>query len=134
MQARDDDGGRIRVAPAATRPPLEIDLHRTRSGVAVVVVRGAIAGPAVGEFERRLGEVVRGQEIGPRVVLDLSGLTSIATDGLDVLLDTQERLAARDGALELLDPPSSVVLLLHDASHASGLDPDPGPSGGRDRS
>ena len=134
VQARDDDGGRIRVAPAATRPPLEIDLHRTRSGVAVVVVRGAIAGPAVGEFERRLGEVVRGQEIGPRVVLDLSGLTSIATDGLDVLLDTQERLAARDGALELLDPPSSVVLLLHDASHASGLDPDPGASGGRDRS
>lgn len=105
-----------------THPPptpggrLEVEAHRPRSGVIVLLVRGDLVAETAATLERRLSETVASQPHGPRVAVDLSGVTTITAPGLDVLLEAQEWLGAVGGRLELLAPSSPVILLLHDAA------------------
>jgi Anti-anti-sigma regulatory factor (antagonist of anti-sigma factor) len=100
-------------APSLAR--LDVDVHRPRLGVTLVVVRGEVDGDTAPEFGRRLQAAVDGR--AERVVLDLSGLTRLAPEGLEALLDVQNLLSARNAVPELLDPSPSVVLLLHDVAN-----------------
>ncbi len=57
----------------------------------------------------------------PRVVVDLSAVTSLDGTGLDCLLRAQARLEATNGRLDLLDRSSAVVMLLHGALRDTGV-------------
>lgn len=81
---------------------------------AAVVVTGDVDADTAADLERRLHEAVPDGR-APRLVVDLAGVPSLSSAGLDVLLRVQERLQARGGRLELRDPSAAVVLLVHEA-------------------
>jgi anti-anti-sigma factor len=105
------------LRPAATSGVrLDVEAHRPRSGVVVLLVSGDLVAETAATLQRRLSETLARGSRGRRVAVDLSGVTTITAAGLDVLLDAQERLDAEGGRLELLAPSSPVILLLHDAA------------------
>lgn len=83
---------------------------------AVVRVAGRLDARAAPTLARELAAAIPPPRRGPpRLVIDLSGVTYIDADGLQVLLDAQDRLAGQAGELELLSPTPGIVGLLHEA-------------------
>lgn len=98
-----------------------------RSGTrAVVRIAGRLDARAAPTLARELAAATRSPRGRPsRLAIDLSGVTYIDGDGLQVLLDAQDRLTADSGDLELLAPTAAVVGLLHEA-HIHGTAVRPG--------
>ena len=85
----------------------ELDLSTTSQGsCAVVRVEGEIDLDSAGELSE--AALAAMQEIGPRVVLDLSGVTFMDSTGLKVLLAVHKRAELAGGRLVLAAPTRSV--------------------------
>ena len=111
---------RPRNTPAVSLPvPLAapgIDVHRLLSGVLLIEVRGPVDAVTGADLHRRLGAAaLAAQSEPPRLLLDLSGVTYLDRDGLDAVLQLQERWYNASGTVELVAPSPSVVRLLHEA-------------------
>jgi anti-anti-sigma factor len=109
------------VAPERAHAPpgadgLAVEVHRPRSGVLLLQVRGGLAAHSGPVLERHLADLLDAAGRGRRVLVDLAGVTTVTAAGLDVLLGLQERLAAVGARLELLAPSAPVLLLLHRAA------------------
>jgi anti-anti-sigma factor len=85
----------------------ELDLTTTSQGVcAVVRVEGEIDLDSAGELSE--AALAAMQEIGPSLVLDLSGVTFMDSTGLKVLLAVHKRAELAGGRLVLAAPTRSV--------------------------
>ena len=85
----------------------ELEVSTTSLGLwAVVRVDGEIDLDSAGELSE--AALAAMQEIGPRVVLDLSGVTFMDSTGLKVLLAVHKRAELAGGRLVLAGPTRSV--------------------------
>ena len=85
----------------------ELDLSIDRDGpCAVVSVGGEIDPGTANELSEAALEAI--QEIGPTLVLDLSGVTFMDSTGLKVLLSVHQRAQLAGGRLVLAAPPRPV--------------------------
>jgi anti-sigma B factor antagonist len=85
----------------------ELDLSTTSQGLcAVVRVEGEIDLDSAGELSE--AALAAMQEIGPSLVLDLSGVTFMDSTGLKVLLAVHKRAELAGGRLVLAAPTRSV--------------------------
>jgi anti-anti-sigma factor len=85
----------------------ELDLSTTSEGVcAVVRVEGEIDLDSAGELSEAAISAM--QEIGPSIVLDMSGVTFMDSTGLKVLLAVHKRAELAGGRLVLAAPTRSV--------------------------
>jgi anti-sigma B factor antagonist len=85
----------------------ELDLTTTSQGLcAVVRVEGEIDLDSAGELSE--AALAAMQEIGPSLVLDLSGVTFMDSTGLKVLLAVHKRAELAGGRLVLAAPTRSV--------------------------
>lgn len=83
-------------------------MTRRRHGELVVVsLAGEVDVDNVSRVRACLDEAV--DKGGPRLVVDLSGLTFIDTTGLGVLVRQLARLRARDGSMALVAPDGQVL-------------------------
>jgi anti-sigma B factor antagonist len=95
----------------------ELALSTTREGpCAVVSVGGEIDPGTAGELSAAALKAM--QEIGPSLVLDLSGVTFMDSTGLKVLLAVHQRAQLAGGGLVLAGPPRSVQRVVN----ITGLD------------
>jgi anti-sigma B factor antagonist len=93
------------VAEPATQEPepagaLGLDITRPHPGTAVLAVRGELDTLTAPELEIALRELLDGSEA--RSVVDLSGVTFLASSGLAVLIKAAHRAEAGDRALHLV--------------------------------
>jgi anti-anti-sigma factor len=85
----------------------ELDLSTTSRGLcAVVRVEGEIDLDSAGDLSE--AALAAMQEIGPSIVLDLSGVTFMDSTGLKVLLAVHKRAELAGGRLVLAGPTRSV--------------------------
>jgi anti-anti-sigma factor len=105
------------LVPSVSRhDPLVVQATHLASGMVLVNVSGGIDTGTAFELHRQLLEAIRScLAQPPRVLLDLSGVTSLDHAGLDALLALQDRVRAASGSVELMAPSPSVVRLLHEA-------------------
>ncbi|MDA0636288.1 STAS domain-containing protein [Nonomuraea sp. MCN248] len=83
-------------------------MTRCRHGERTVVsLAGEVDADNVSEVRACLAEAVR--TYGPRLVVDLSGLTFIDTTGLGVLVRQLAALRERDGTMALVAPDGQVL-------------------------
>jgi anti-sigma B factor antagonist len=86
-----------------------LEVTRRRHGELVVVsLAGEVDLDNASRVRRCLGEAVESH--GPRLVVDLTGLTFIDTTGLGVLVRQLAELRARDGTMALVAPADGQVL------------------------
>jgi anti-sigma B factor antagonist len=81
-----------------------------RPGCAVVSVSGALDVTTEGEFRERLTSVLAHGV--PRLLVDLSGVTFMASAGLGVLTGLHHAMASEGGKLVLASPPEVVTRVL----------------------
>ena len=81
-------------------------LSRKESGGTVVALAGRLDAVTTPEYERRIGELLAGDET--RLVLDLERLDYISSAGLRGLLLTAKLLQARAGQLRFANVTGSV--------------------------
>ncbi|WP_138180320.1 STAS domain-containing protein [Nakamurella multipartita] len=75
---------------------------------------GSVTATDVRVMEFRFAQAI-GSDSGPMwVMLDLNGVTLIDRAGLDVLLDVRQRIVDGGGRMELVDPSTAVVAMLHE--------------------
>ncbi|TDC98711.1 anti-sigma factor antagonist [Nonomuraea deserti] len=85
-----------------------LEMTRRRHGDLVVVsLAGEVDVDNVSEVRKCLDEAVA--EHGPRLVVDLTGLSFIDTTGLGVLVRVLATLRDRDGTMALVAPPGQVL-------------------------
>jgi anti-anti-sigma factor len=108
------------------KPGLTISENRTGS-VLVFKVGGYLDGHTAVELERKLGEVLKSGQF--RLVMDLAGLSYIASAGVGVLINIQHQAKKAGGGLHLVNPSPSVreifsilglqaILAIHDSLDA----------------
>lgn len=99
----------------------------TAGTVQILRVGGYLDGHTAIELERKLGEVMKAGN--RRLVMDLSGLTYIASAGVGVLINIQHQAKKGGGGLQLVNPSPSVreifsilglqtILAIHDSLDA----------------
>ena len=105
-----DECGPLRPGPPSQQSPLDVVLTGPRPGVAVLGVAGEVDLATAPRLEAAI-ELAFDPPV-PRVVLDLSGVTFLASRGLAVLLDAHRRAAEHDVRLEVVvgGPPVRRVL------------------------
>ncbi|NRQ36202.1 STAS domain-containing protein [Nonomuraea sp. NN258] len=85
-----------------------LEMTRRRHGELVVVsLRGEVDVDNVSDVRRCLDEAVAAH--GPRLVVDMTGLTFIDTTGLGVLVRLLATLRDRDGTMALVAPDGQVL-------------------------
>jgi len=88
--------------------------HRT-DGATSIHVAGSIDQRTAPLLERYLINATHTcQVVPPHVTLDLTQVVHLDQTGMDTILDTQLVLQNASGEMDLLDPPASVVRLLHE--------------------
>ncbi|MFE6485407.1 STAS domain-containing protein [Streptomyces sp. NPDC057757] len=96
----------------ADRPESLFVQHSLVDGVRVVIVRGAIDHTVKGVlYEALLPE--DGAVAPVRIVVDFSGVTFMDSSGINVLLDTHQRVSPAQGWLRIAGAQESVVRVLH---------------------
>jgi anti-sigma B factor antagonist len=92
--------------PSEARPPrsaggaLGVEISEPRPGVAVLAVRGELDTLTAPELDTALRELVAGPAATP--VVDLSGVTFLASSGLAVLIQAAQRAEDRGRAVHLV--------------------------------
>jgi anti-sigma B factor antagonist len=89
--------------------PFRVEVHPERDGVRVVPV-GEVDVATVGEFDDRLGELHRKNELR-RLVLDLRQLTFMDSSGLRLILDWDDRTRRAGTSFAVIPGPSAVQRL-----------------------
>lgn len=79
---------------------LGLNLRRPRPGVAVLIVRGEIDALTTPQLQSGVDELLAGPE--ERAVLDLSGVSFLASSGLAVLIQAAQRTTERATRLRLV--------------------------------
>jgi anti-sigma B factor antagonist len=85
-----------------------LEMSRRRHGdLTVFTLAGEVDADNVGQVREAFDAAVRSH--GPRLVVDLSGLTFIDTTGLGALVRLRAVLNAREGSLSLVAPDGQVL-------------------------
>lgn len=105
-----DEHGPLRPGPPSPQAPLDVVLTGPRPGVAVLGVAGEVDLATAPGLESAIDLAF--DPPAPRVVLDLSRVTFLASRGLAVLLDAHRQAAEHDVRLEVVveHPPVRRVL------------------------
>jgi anti-anti-sigma factor len=93
-------GGPVQPAPPESVAPLDVRTDTTVVGARVVAVAGEVDLATAPQLDTALAGLLAAP--GPRVVLDLSGVTFLASRGIAVLLDAHERAVEREVELHLV--------------------------------
>jgi len=108
-------------APRPAEPSFAVDTSVAHGATARAVVRGAVDITTADHMTRRLLSVSRGGTVP--LIADLTGVTQLASAGVQALYAVSEQLAAHGQELTLLTAPASavqVVLDLVQLHHISG--------------
>ena len=88
-------------APLAGAPPLRTSITRPRAGTVVLAVEGEVDALTVPPLDAAMQEMLV-DPAGHVLVVDLSGVTFLASSGLAVLLRAASRAAGRDLRVRLV--------------------------------
>lgn len=89
-----------------------MSIERRRDGVTAITLSGELEGPVLTRTRQALA-VAHAEAADRAVILDLSALTFIGTDGLRLLRDARRAISSTGGRLVLVPPPRHVTRFLH---------------------
>lgn len=79
---------------------------KSAGNVHIIMVSGFLDGHTAAELERKLGDTIKAGQV--RLVLDLSGLTYIASAGVGILISLQHQAQKSGGGLQIVNPTPNV--------------------------
>jgi len=85
---------------------MSIDVEK-RDGIVQVKLAGKLLQEEAEALENLIGKQIDDENV--RIVIDLSGLDFISSDGLSALLEIRMRLQHEDGFIRLVCPPELVL-------------------------